>query len=154
MSVNRPITGKPLDMTMEYTANQLDEVEDLFLLIADIIEQYPEIKGVSSGAIMSTYQKNRVVHICDRLGLTSLAYLWERDQKLLLQEMIDRGMHVILIKVASYGLHKVHLGQTLAQMKDYLFELCDNYGVHPCGEGGEFESLTLDCPIYKQRIQM
>lgn len=150
----RPITGTPLDQTMEYTANSQDEVEDLFLLISEIVSKHPDIKGVSSGAIMSTYQKNRVVNICERLGLASLAYLWERDQKQLLQEMIDRGMHVVLIKVASYGLHKCHLGQTIAQLKDYLFELSDNYGVHPCGEGGEFESLTLDCPIYKQRIQM
>ena len=25
------------------------------------------------------------------------------------------------------------------------------YGVHPCGEGGEYETLTLDCPLYKRK---
>jgi diphthamide synthase (EF-2-diphthine--ammonia ligase) len=30
----------------------------------------------------------------------------------------------------------------------------EEHGFHPCGEGGEFESLTLDCPIYKKKIVM
>lgn len=24
----------------------------------------------------------------------------------------------------------------------------------PCGEGGEYESFTLDCPLFKERIVM
>jgi len=40
---------------------------------------------------------------CARLGLTVLAYLWRRDQKELLQEMIHCGVHAIIIKVAALG---------------------------------------------------
>ena len=28
------------------------------------------------------------------------------------------------------------------------------YGVNVCGEGGEYESLTLDCPLFRKRIQL
>ena len=28
----------------------------------------------------------------------------------------------------------------------------DRYGTHICGEGGEYETLTLDCPLFKKRI--
>lgn len=38
--------------------------------------KHPDIEGVSSGAIASTYQKKRVEDVCSRLGLKSLAYLW------------------------------------------------------------------------------
>lgn len=41
---------------------------------------------------------------CSRLGLTSLAYLWQRDQQELLQEMIAAGVKAIIIKVASLGM--------------------------------------------------
>ena len=44
-----------------------------------------------------------VVYRCDRLGLTSLAYLWRRDQKELLDEMIELGLEAVLIKVAAIG---------------------------------------------------
>lgn len=28
------------------------------------------------------------------------------------------------------------------------------YQLNVCGEGGEYESLTLDCPLFKKRIVM
>ena len=28
------------------------------------------------------------------------------------------------------------------------------YGSHICGEGGEYETLTLDCPLFKRRITL
>ena len=40
---------------------------------------------------------------CSRLGLVCLAYLWRRDQRELLQEMIEAGVKAIVIKVASMG---------------------------------------------------
>jgi hypothetical protein len=28
------------------------------------------------------------------------------------------------------------------------------YGLHICGEGGEYETLTLDCPLFYDRVQL
>lgn len=46
---------------------------------------------------------------CCRLGLVSLAYLWQRDQADLLREMIDAGVKAVLIKVASMGIQENNL---------------------------------------------
>ncbi|KAF8897662.1 hypothetical protein BD779DRAFT_1608204 [Infundibulicybe gibba] len=115
---------------------------------------HPDVQGVSVGAILSNYQRVRVEHICQRLGLTPLSYLWQRDQKELLSEMISAGMECILIKVAGIGLTTKHLGKTLAEMEPHLVKLNDLYGSHICGEGGEYETLTLDCPPFKSRIKL
>ena len=149
-----PITGTPKKLDMEYDGKNCegDEVEDLFELLKLVKEKHPDVTGVSSGAINSTYQKNRVENLCDRLGMTSEAMLWEVDQKDLLDQMIESGMHSILIKVASYGLNKSHLNREIGDLKDHLYKLNTEYGGHVCGEGGEFESLTLDCPLYKKKI--
>ena len=40
---------------------------------------------------------------CQRLNLQVLAYLWQRDQQELLNEMIDSNIHAILIKTAALG---------------------------------------------------
>ncbi|ROI16546.1 Diphthine--ammonia ligase [Anabarilius grahami] len=45
-----------------------------------------------------------------------------------------------------------HLGKSLAEMEPYLHELSEKYGVHICGEGGEYETLTIDCPLFKKKI--
>lgn len=61
--------------------------------------------------------------MCTRLALTSLAFLWQREQKELLKEMIDSGVNAILIKVAAMGLNQKHLGKTLAEMYPILCRL-------------------------------
>ncbi len=139
---------------MNYIPNELDEVENLFTLVEKAKAAFPSIEGVASGAILSSYQKIRVENVCERLGLKSVAYLWNRDQKELLTEMIENKMDSILIKVCTMGLDKVDLMQSISQMKDKLFELGEKFFVNVCGEGGEYESLTLDCPLYKRRIKM
>jgi diphthine-ammonia ligase len=62
-----------------------------------------------------------VENICDRLGMVSLAYLWNRNQTELLQDMIDSGMDCIVIKTAAAGLEpEKHLGKTLVELKPHF----------------------------------
>jgi len=90
--------------------------------------------------------------LCNRLGLESLAYLWYRNQKELLLDMISDGMDSVIIKTCTMGLTKEHLLKSIKEMQPLLFEFEDKYQINVCGEGGEFETLTLDCPLYKKRI--
>ncbi|KAH9077328.1 hypothetical protein EDB83DRAFT_2645725 [Lactarius deliciosus] len=131
-----------------------DETEDLYALLADVKSQHPDARGVAVGAILSNYQRVRVEHVCRRLSLTPLSYLWQRDQAELLSEMIAAEMEAILIKVAGIGLTTEHLGKSLSEMQSTLTRLNTLYGSHICGEGGEYETLTLDCPLFKQRITL
>lgn len=116
-------------------------------------EHHPDVRGVAVGAILSTYQRVRVEHVCRRFSLTPLAYLWQRNQVALLSEMLATHIDAILIKVAGAGLTLSHLGLSLSAMHPTLLKVHAMYGTHPCGEGGEYESFTLDCPgIFKGRI--
>ena len=152
------ITGQVINTNLEYEpSNERDEVEDLYRILKTAKEELEAkhgytVDGVSSGAILSTYQKNRVENICARLNMTSIAYLWERNQAALLQDMIDSGINAILIKVACYGLvPSKHLGKSIAEMRPFLLDLEKQFGANVCGEGGEYESLTLDCPLFKKK---
>lgn len=156
------ISGSAVSQESEYGGRsgndksgvQGDETEDMLALLSTVKKHHPDVSGVSVGAILSNYQRVRVEHVCQRLGLTPLAYLWQRDQKELLLEMVEAGMEAIIIKVAGIGLLPRHLGQTLAQMQSTLLHLNEMYGSHICGEGGEYETLTLDCPLFKRRITL
>lgn len=70
----------------------------------------------------------------------------------MLQEMIDCKVDAILIKVAALGLMPNHLGKSISDMKSHLFCMHDKYKLNVCGEGGEYETFTLDCPLFKKRI--
>ncbi|KAL0136907.1 ATP binding domain 4-like protein [Mucor lusitanicus] len=152
----REIRGGSVLQASDYTVTADDETEDLYMLLKDVLNDHPDIKGISVGAILSNYQRVRVEHTfaagANRLGLTSFAYLWRRDQKELLYEMANAGVNAILIKVAAIGLKSTHLGKSIGQMYPYLCKMNDMYDLHICGEGGEYETFTVDCPLFKKRI--
>lgn len=146
------ITGKPHNQDREYAVTEGDEVEDLFRLMSTTKEKV-DYEAVSVGAIFSDYQRVRVLNVCNRLGLTMLAYLWHRNQAELLREMIDGGVNAILVKVAALGLEpKKHLGLTISEIYPRMLEMEKKYGLNVCGEGGEYETITLDCPLFRRRI--
>ncbi|KAI5189330.1 diphthine-ammonia ligase [Nematocida sp. AWRm77] len=159
----RHTSGIARNMALEYTQTSTDEVEDLYAALEDLKTKYV-FEGVSAGAIKSTYQKNRVEHVCERLGLTPLAYLWDRNQKELLKEMVDAGMHAVVVKSGSAVLNKF-VGCTLADVYTvygkYIQEEVERHKhqvseeeYNICGEGGEYETITLDCPIFTSRIEL
>lgn len=146
----RRIQGSTRHKNLSYNMTPGDEVEDLFILLKEVKRQIPSIAAVSSGAIASDYQRLRVESVCSRLGLISLAYMWKQEQSVLLQDMIRKGIKAIAVKVAAMGLDpKKHLGNELSQLESYLHKLKELYGINVCGEGGEYETLTLDCSLFK-----
>jgi diphthine-ammonia ligase len=113
------------------------------------------VAGVTAGAIESEYQTNRIEALCERLGIELFAPLWRRDPWELADEMLDAGFEVRIVQVAAAGLDESWLGRTLDE--DALSELeglNEEYGVHPLGEGGEFETLVVDGPHMDRRIEL
>lgn len=142
-----------INTSLHYTYTANDEIEYLYTLLQYIKTQHPTINAVSSGAILSNYQRLRIESVCTRLALTSLAYLWQCDQSTLYDEMIHSNLHAILVKVSSAGLSaQKHLNQSLSSLRSHIHHIYKQYGVNICGEGGEYETLTLDCMLYKKRI--
>ena len=59
--VRREIRGSALNQNMYYSKDtQDDEVEDLYNLLLEVKEQYPEIQAVACGATFSNYQSAKI----------------------------------------------------------------------------------------------
>jgi len=86
-------------------------------------EAHPECTALASGAILSNYQRLRIEHVCQRLGLVSISYLWQAAQLPLLERMLDCGMEVILVKVAGVGLGIDLVGKNLREIMPLLRRL-------------------------------
>ena len=130
------------------------ELEDLKTAIKEAKEKY-QIEGVVSGAIFSKYQKERINKICKELGLESIAPLWKNTPKLLWKKMLDNGFKIIFTAVAANGLGPEWLGRRIdEQALEQLVNLHNTCYVCTGGEGGEFESLVLDCPLFKKKIKI
>ncbi len=116
--------------------------------------QRVKVDGVVAGAIESEYQASRVRRICEELGLTMYAPLWHKEPESLLREMI-KHMDIRVVKVAAAGMDGSWLGRRFDErMIEDLKALHRKYKVHIAGEGGEYETLVLDAPYYKKRINL
>jgi diphthine-ammonia ligase len=126
------------------------ELEDLKKLLASL-----DVDGVVTGAVQSVYQKERIDRLCNELGLKSVAPLWHQEPLEIMKELIRLKFRVILVGVYAYGLDQTWLGREInTETLEKLVELHEKYQISLVGEGGEYESLVLDAPIYKKRLQI
>ncbi|ODN79369.1 hypothetical protein L202_03373 [Cryptococcus amylolentus CBS 6039] len=138
----------------EGSGEQGDETEDLTSLLRTVLAKHPDATALASGAILSTYQRIRIEHVCGRLGLTSLSYLWQSEQGPLLNRMLASGVEAVIMKVAGVGLGPRIVGKQLGAIMPLLSKLEAQYGSHPAGEGGEYETLTLSTPLFSHRLNL
>ncbi|RLF06816.1 MAG: diphthine--ammonia ligase [Thermoprotei archaeon] len=109
------------------------------------------IEGVVTGAIRSSYQASRFESVCRELGLECINPLWMRDDVSVLREVVERGFHVIFTRVAGYPLKKTLLGRRIDMEVVRMLESLRRY-LNPSGEGGEYETLVLDMPLFRKRL--
>jgi diphthine-ammonia ligase len=135
--------------SMTSSGEKEKELEDLKKALSAV-----SVDGVIAGAIESQYQTSRVKRICNELGLELYAPLWHKEPESLLREMIIL-MDIRIVKVAAAGMDESWLGRRFDEkLINDLKELNRKYRVHLAGEGGEYETLVLDAPFYKKRINL
>jgi len=114
-----------------------------------------DVEGVVSGAVASKYQKARIDNVCKQLGLKSIAPLWGEKPEKLLKELLENDFEVIIVGVYALGFSQEWLGRKInEETVQELLKLREKYGISPIGEGGEYESLVLDAPYFKRKIQI
>ena len=141
--------GLPL-LKAETSGMKEEELKDLERTLSKL-----SIEGVVSGAIASEYQKSRIDRICEKLGFVSMAPLWGREPIELLNEMLDAKFNIIITSVAAQGFDESWLGRKIDE--EYITDLLDlqrKYKINISAEGGEYETLVLDAPFFKKRIEV
>jgi asparagine synthase (glutamine-hydrolysing) len=130
------------------------ELKDLEKAIKLAKEKY-DVKGVVSGALASNYQKSRIENICKKLNLKSLTPLWQIDELNYLKDLIKNKFKIIIIGVFAYPLNESWLGKEIDEkFIDEIINLNEKYSIHLAGEGGEYETFVLDCPLFKKTLNV
>lgn len=130
------------------------ELKDLEKAIKRAKEEY-NIEGIVTGAVESVYQASRIQKICDKLDLDCFNPLWQKDQIELLNELINNKFEIIISKVAAYPLDKKWVGRKIDKefVKD-MKKFKEKFNLNPAGEGGEFETLVINCPLFSSRLEV
>jgi diphthine-ammonia ligase len=111
---------------------------------------------LASGAIASAYQKSRLQKISEECGLRCENPLWGADQEAYMKSLVGDGYRFVLTSVSASGLDDSWLGKELdGDSVLQLISLSKRFGFNAALEGGEGETLVLDCPIFlRERIRI
>lgn len=125
-----------------------EELKDLTRGLEDL-----EIDGIIVGAVNSVYQNQRVQAIADAIGIRVFAPLWQTDPGLLLEEVAER-MDAVIVVTAAEGLSEDFLGRRIDNnLIVQLRQISGRTHVHLAGEGGEYETLTMNAPFYSRPLR-
>ncbi|MBS3163560.1 diphthine--ammonia ligase [Candidatus Woesearchaeota archaeon] len=130
------------------------ELKDLDKLIRKAIKKY-RIDGIITGALYSVYQSERIANICNKLGLKCINPLWHLGPEEELNELLKNKFEFIMTSIAADGLDRSWLNKIITKIDvEKLKELNKKYGVSLIGEGGCFESLVLNCPLFNKKLSI
>lgn len=127
--------------------------------VEEFAHQFAELKhelgvdGVCTGAVYSEYQRVRFDKVFEYSGFRCFMPLWHKRPEALLKTYIDEGFRFILSGVYAMGLSESELARIIDRgAADRLLQLAKIYEFSPVGEGGEYETLVLDCPLFRHSI--
>lgn len=86
--------------------------------------------------------------VCTAAGLDAVLPLWLQNRKELILQMLDAGIETIIVSCNEI-MGERFIGQPITPA---LVEELESMEIDACGENGEFHTLVLNCPLFKERI--
>lgn len=143
--------GLPL-VTVETEGIEEAELDDLSRAIHLAVEEY-DIEGVVTGALLSVYQASRVQRICHDLDLWCFNPLWYTDPETYMEKLVTSGFRALITGVFAAPFSADWLGREID--REALLDLQQYVRTHRItltGEGGEYETLVVDSPLFTKKI--
>lgn len=140
----------PLE-TVRVSGEKEVEVEELSKALSELSAKHG-FDSLVAGAILSEYQRARLDSACERAGLKCFTPLWHKNQETLFKAYLEHGFKFILSGVYALGFDQTWVGRLIRQDDlERLVRLNRKYGVSIVGEGGEYESLVVDSPMFPHK---
>lgn len=140
-------------MSVETDGVKEEELKDL----RDAFEKLKSlgIEAIYTGALYSVYQKSRIERLGDEVGLKIISPYWHVDELEYMRKIVSLGFKIMICGVAAWGFDESWLGRIIDdETIDELIKLNEKYYINLAFEGGEAETLALDGPIFKKRIDV
>ena len=130
------------------------ELKDLEKAIKKAKKEY-KIEGIITGALNSAYQASRIQRICNKLKLGCFNPLWQINEAEYMDELIKNKFKIIIVGVFAYPLDESWLGKEIdKKFLEEMKKLNTKYKINLAGEGGEFETFVLNCPIFSRELKI
>jgi len=124
--------------------------------IRDLVKEN-NIEAIIVGDIapLDAFHGNWMENVCQGLGIRVLKPLWEIERRKLLEDLISSHCKVVFSCVKKPWFSESWVGRELDwESLGELEKLSREYGIDLSGENGEYHTLVLDAPFFKETIKI
>lgn len=97
---------------------------------------------------------------CEKVGIKSVFPLWNMPRAVIIRELLDAGYKCVIKTINTTKLQHLPQARIEDLAQKYLGQYLDaafiseleNLGCDACGENGEYHTLAVDGPIFKQPV--
>lgn len=117
--------------------------------LKQLVKDYPVTHAVFGDIDIESHRKWEE-KVSKEAGLEAVLPLWQGDRKQLVLDMINSGLEAIIVS-CNEELGPDFLGKTIDVS---IIDEFENLGVDVCGENGEFHTLVVNAPFFKNRVEV
>jgi len=113
------------------------------------------VGGGVFGDIDFAEHRQWIDRVCREVDITLHLPLWGESQNKIMREFIDSGFEAVVVATKADLLGEEWLGRRIdLDFIAHLAQLGKTTDITPCGEAGEYHSLVIDGPLFKQRVEI
>jgi diphthine-ammonia ligase len=122
-------------------------------IVKEAVEKNPVDAVVLGGVGLQETQIKSVRDALFDLGIEVFATHKDQNEEQIMEHLINSGYEVIFTEIAAEGFEESWLGKKLThESLAKLKEICNKYSMSLTGEGGMFNTLTVDGPIFDKKL--
>lgn len=111
------------------------------------------ITGGVFGDIDFNAHREWLDRVCGDVGITPHFPLWLQNQNKIMNDFVELGFEAVVVATKADLLGEEWLG--LKVDFDFIKDLAAlGKNITPCGEAGEYHTLVIDGPLFKQRLEI
>ncbi len=88
--------------------------------------------------------------VCSMVNIEAMLPLWKQNRKVLVHQMMDAGIETYIVS-CNEAMGEKFLGKRIT--KELVLKL-ERIGIDSCGENGEYHTLVVNMPLFKNRIEI
>ncbi len=146
--------SKVLDIKHIYTTCDIENPEKEALIVKDIVSKNKVDALILGGVGLQETQIRSLQKALVPLGIEVFAAHAGDDEEAVLKDILKKGYKILITQVASDGLiswlgREINFDSFEDLKRDSI-----KYGFNLLGEGGYYDSLVYDGPIFKKRLEI
>jgi uncharacterized protein (TIGR00290 family) len=126
------------------------EYEAKFVEALKLIKNEYQLEYTVFGDIDLQAHRDWEEMVCAKAGLQAVLPLWKQDRRKLADEMLASGIETIIVSCNEI-MGQDFLGKPLTPA---LLDELEGLGIDACGENGEYHTLVLNCPLFKNALKV